>query len=528
MNSARTPGLVLLAAALLILPACGGGDSQETEVAVNSEAGDFCEEHQIVESQCVWCDPDLIVTLGFCYGHGVPEAYCYLCNPNLIPAFKAIGDWCAGHDRPESQCYICNPELDPNRETSTVDDTDDHSGHDHSGHGHSGHAHAPADAEGAEESWVSRTQRAPSVVCSNEELIIRLDGPEIAEQAGFELSTVEARRISKTVECNAEIAYDGKRFAEIAAQVPGVVEVIHRDLGEKVEAGEVLVTIMSAHLGAAKARYLQAKQSLALWKRNYERESDLLDRGVSTEKHLLEAETNLADSRITMSESEQALISLGLSAEQVEKVDRENDTSSHYQVTAPFSGVVVDRFTAIGEVVAPSEPLFTVSDISRMWALVDIYETDLRDVRVGQPAVITVEGLQGESFAGYVSWVSSRLNPQTRTLTARVELDNASGRLRANMFAHASITVKEQEQALVVPEAAVQWEGCCNVVFVKNSDTVYQPRKVHLGIDTGKVYEVLSGVSEGDQVVTQGSFLLKTEILKSSIGTGCCEIDPGA
>ncbi len=523
MNSARTLGLVLLAAALLMLPACGERDSQEAENVASGEAEAFCEEHQIVESQCVWCDPNLIVLLGFCHGHGVPEAYCYLCNPNLIPAFKAIGDWCAGHDRPESQCYICNPELDPNRETNSSADPRDHSGQDHAGH-----AQEEGEGEQAQGTWIPRTQRAPSVVCSNEQLIIRLDSPEIAEQAGFELSSVQPRRISKTVECNAEIAYDGNRFAQIAAQVPGVVEEVHRDLGERVEAGEVLVTIMSAHLGAAKARYLQARQSLALWKRNYERESDLLDRGVSTEKHLLEAETRLAESRIAMSESEQALISLGLSGRQIEEVGRENDTSSHYELTAPFPGVVIDRFTAIGEVVAPSEPLFTVSDVSRMWALLDIYESDLRDVRIGQPAVITVEGLQGESFAGYVSWVSSRLDPQTRTLTARIELDNAAGRLRANMFAHASITVKEREQALVVPESAVQWEGCCNIVFVKSSDTVYQPRKVHLGIDTGNVYEILSGVSEGDRVVTQGSFLLKTEILKSSIGTGCCEIDPGA
>jgi cobalt-zinc-cadmium efflux system membrane fusion protein len=113
-------------------------------------------------------------------------------------------------------------------------------------------------------------------------------------------------------------------------------------------------------------------------------------------------------------------------------------------------------------------------------------------------------------------------------LQARAALDNAHGHLRAHMFANASIAVRDRVAALVVPTSAVQWEGCCNVVFVKRSNTEYEPRKVHLGITTGTVYEVLSGVREGEEIVTQGSFLLKTEILKGSIGAGCCEVDPGA
>jgi cobalt-zinc-cadmium efflux system membrane fusion protein len=95
------------------------------------------------------------------------------------------------------------------------------------------------------------------------------------------------------------------------------------------------------------------------------------------------------------------------------------------------------------------------------------------------------------------------------------------------MFAEARISVRDRQPALVVPTASVQWEGCCNVVFVKRSETVYEPRKVHLGVGTGTVYEVLSGVGQGEEVVTQGSFLLKTEILKGSIGAGCCETHPG-
>ena len=181
----------------------------------------------------------------------------------------------------------------------------------------------------------------------------------------------------------------------------------------------------------------------------------------------------------------------------------------------------------MGEVVEPSKNLFSVADVSRMWALLDVYESDAREIRVGQPVVLRVEGLTGASYGAHITWVSSRVDPDSRTLPARAELDNPDGELRANMFARAIISVREQQDALVVPKDAVQWEGCCNVVFVRQSDTVYQPRKVRLGIDTGRVYEVLSGVSQGEAVVTQGSFLLKTEIMKGSIGAGCCEVQAG-
>ncbi len=512
--------LTVLLATLVVFGGlgCGQGASDDAELGKKSDTAAFCEEHQIAEAQCPFCDPSLIESLGFCDGHGVPEAFCYQCNSKLIPAFKAVGDWCAEHDRPESQCYICNPQLDPAHKEVPSSETSDGT--------------IPPDGSPTENAtqrgYVSRTQQPPSVYCSTQSLTVRFDSPDIADQAGLEFATIESRSITKIVESNAEVAYDGNRYAEIAAQVPGIVAAVHKDFGDTIELGEALITITSSHLGAAKASYLQAVASVALWQRNHAREADLLERGVSTEKDLLEAETRLAESRISLSEAGQALLSFGLSKMQIEDVRRTDDTSARYAITAPFSGIIVDRQATIGEQVDPSTPLFAVADVSRMWAIIDVYESDLREIQVGQPVVLHVEGLPGESFAGQITWVSSQVNPQTRTLRARAEFDNSRGLLRAHMFAQASVSVRDRQQSLVVPEASVQWEGCCNVVFVKKSETVYEPRKVHLGVATGTVYEVLSGLSRGDDVVTQGSFLLKTEILKGSIGAGCCEVDPGA
>jgi len=358
--------------------------------------------------------------------------------------------------------------------------------------------------------------------------VVRLEHSGIAREAGLEVVAVERRAISSTLECNAEVAYDGNRHARLASQVPGIIVSMDKDLGDAVSPGEVMATVNSANLGAAKSAYLRALAGVDLWEENHARENKLLEKGLMTERELLETRTRLAEHRIDLSEAEQKLGSFGLTPDRIAEVGRTGDTSSLYAITSSFSGIVVDRQAAIGEVVDPSQTLFAVADVSRMWALLDVYESDLREIRVGQSVVLRVEGLPGENFAGYITWVSAQMDPRTRTLKARAELVNPGGLLRANMFARAVVSVRERQDSVVVPRSAVQWEGCCNVVFVRKSDTDYEPRKVHLGVSTGTVYEVLSGVDEGEEIVTQGSFLLKTEILKGSIGAGCCEVQPGS
>jgi cobalt-zinc-cadmium efflux system membrane fusion protein len=107
----------------------------------------------------------------------------------------------------------------------------------------------------------------------------------------------------------------------------------------------------------------------------------------------------------------------------------------------------------------------------------------------------------------------------------RAEFENPEGHLRARSFATGRVVTRDDQEAVFVPKAAVQWEGCCNVAFERTSATEFVPRKLRLGYDAGEHYEVLEGLSGGETVVTQGSFLLKTELQKGSIGAGCCEVD---
>ncbi len=478
--------------------------------------------HALQSAECPFCTPALVESLGWCDGHEVPEALCTRCNDAVIPAFKALGDWCAEHELPESQCLLCNPSL-----AHGVDD--EHGDTAETVHGSTAPnaaASGPAptiDVEVASAEETPRSARRPSVNCATENLRVRLASREIVGRVGLTTTAVRALPLPQTISCNAELAYDQTRYARVAARVAGVVQSVRFDLGQPVSAGDTLVVLDSADLASAKAEYLQTRALVRLAETTHERSQRFLQSGSAAGIEALRSETELAERRIELARAEQRLKNLGLNEEQLEQILTANDTSSLLSILAPFSGIVVERNATAGEVAAPAAPLIAIADTRGIWAMLDVYESDLRDVALGQPVLLTLNGLRGETFGGRITWISAELDPRTRTLRARAEFDNPDGRLRANMFGRATIRVHEQEPVVVVPRDAVQWEGCCNVVFVPESETVYRPRKVRLGCQTPDYYEVEEGLREGELVVTQGSFLLKTEILKGSLGAGCCE-----
>jgi membrane fusion protein, heavy metal efflux system len=555
--------------------------------------------HGLVANQCPFCDESLVAKRGFCAEHGVPEAYCTTCDPAVIAAFKASGDWCGGHDVPESQCTICNPGILDKYATATE-------------------AVAPPPAiELLAVEALPRNQRPPSVTCTTQKQLVQFQSPDIASAAGLEYARVARRQVPQTLTCNAEIAYDANRHAQVSARAGGVVAKVQVDLGQTVATGGVLAVVDSAAVSTAKAEYLrlwqEAESAQALAKRTAEwfdrvnrmevrltasdyleqrsmlslakqtlaREEALNASGVTTEQELERArnaavraenavgavqrklllygipattiaslepeQINSLEGQGTTSEqpllaARQALAALtarlsaardhlrvfGLSDAQIKQVRTDGDVSGLLAVTAPFTGTVVARQVALGEVVPAGQGLFEVADTSRVWAMLDVCEADMRQIRKGLPVVLDVGGLVGERHSGRITWLSSQLDSRTRTLKARTEIANPKGLLRAGMFGKAEVTVRREDDALVIPRGARQWDGCCNVVFVKRSEVLFEPRKVRLGHATDRFFVVEEGLVDGEQIVTTGSFLLKTEILKGSIGAGCCEVELGS
>ncbi len=466
-----------------------------------------CAEHKV--ERCPFCSPAVFEEMGFCKGHGVPEAVCTKCRDDLEEAFRSEGDWCEEHGLPESHCETCNPGTLDKYKTSKA---------------------APAKATDEPDFAVStsdtpRARTLPSLTCTTDSSIVKLTTASVADRVGIRVEEVQRGKLRKSLEAPATVEYDSRFHARLAPRAAGTIVEVRRDLGDVVGAGDVLIVLDSAALGAAKSELLQAAARVGLWEKNSQREGALREKGLSTEKDSLEAETQLVESRIALATAEQRLAILGLTRDQVRAVTENGEASSLLNITAPFSGVVVGLDAVLGELASPETSVVGVADTSRMWVMVDVHQADIRLVERGQPVLLTVEGWTGETLGGRVTWLSSDVDRHTRTVKVRAEFENPEGILRAHSFGTARIVTRDDMDAVLVPKGAVQWEGCCNVAFQRNSPTEFVPRKLRLGYDAGDYYEVLSGLSGGEVVVTQGSFILKTELQKGSIGAGCCEVD---
>lgn len=548
--------------------------------------------HTLAAKECPFCDKTLIEKEGECGEHGVPEALCYQCRPALIEGFKAANDWCAGHDVPESQCYDCNPDLlrkSPNNGIKTP-------------------AGILALIAREEE---PRSLRSPVIGCRTHTSIVRFKSPELAAKVGLDYATTTLRKVTKTLSCNAEISYDGRRYARLSPRAPAIVSEIKKDLGEQVKKGDLIAVLHSVDLAVTKTDFLKHKENVNTTKlklqqaketfqrmnrlelrlaaveylkgrelqvvarRNVEREQRLLKTNATSEKELLaaqaavykadatvkafsktlqlfglsaarlktldwngietlngrgttsaqpylEAQIALKRAQSDLNSSRRRLQLLGLTAKDIVLVEEHADSSADLPLYAPFAGILVERRAVIGEVVKPGDLLFALADTSKMWAMIDIAEEDVTKVRKGQPVILQAHALRGLSFQGQITWVSTTFDDKTRVIKARAEFDNSKGHLRADMFVRAQVHLGGEKPSLIVPKSAVQWEGCCNIVFVKLSDDEFEPRKVQLAFETGDYAVIAEGLEEDEIVVTTGSFLLKTEIQKGNIGAGCC------
>lgn len=493
---------------LLLCIVCGASIVlyfDNSEISTNSAdqitSLEVCE-HKLKIGTCAFCDSKLIESLGFCHGHDVPEAFCTRCNSDLIVAFKHLNDWCQEHKLPESQCTLCSTQKTSKKESPKI-------------------------GLKLVNKVLFRSQKEPNNACNNQNSIIRFIDSKIMEKSGIQTSKLARKLDKNTVSCNVQIEYNQNKLAHITPRAKGILTTISKDLGDSVQKNEVLAKIHSNDFSIAKSEYFQALTLVQLWQKNHESELALQKDGATSAREVLQTKTKLVESQISVDKSLQNLRNLGLSEVQIKVLKAHNKFDSKLSILAPFSGRISKRHAVTGEMVTTSKSLFTVVDTSKMWALLSILPSDLIKVKIGQLVDIQIPELSPLVFSGAISWIDSAINESSRTLKARVELDNASHILKSGMFGKASIIIKQNVDSLLVHKNSVQWDGCCNVVFVKNSPESFITKKVTLkpsGIDKD-FYLAQGDIQENNEVATIGSFLLKTEILKENIGAGCCEED---
>ncbi|MBS0208951.1 MAG: efflux RND transporter periplasmic adaptor subunit [Planctomycetes bacterium] len=365
-------------------------------------------------------------------------------------------------------------------------------------------------------------------------------------KAGIELATVEQQPMEQHLVANAVVEYDQNRLAQLSVRTPGTVWRIEKQIGQPIREGDVLAVIEAVDIGKAKADFLQAIVAEELAAKTLERLQQVADS--VPDRQVREAAAAAREAHITLHNKQQTLINLGLPIRLIDfanlsddervrrlhflglppaltkTLDPEVATANLVALRAPFDGVVIGRGIALGEVVSPNQTQFTIADISRMWIKLDVRQEDAMLVRVGQ-RVAFHDDSSADVVVGTIDWISTAIDPQTRTLEVRAEVDNPmvpgtlagnapQRALRANSFGSGRILVRETQTAFVVPSAAVQTVGEQHVVFVSHGDVEFRPQMVELGVIGPEVTEVRSGLAAGQTIAARGSHVLKAELTR--------------
>ncbi len=477
-----------------------------------------------------------------CAAHGAPKELCFICDASLREKGRL---WCKEHNRYEDRCWECHPEAqDKNRlyckEHSLYEDEcflchpellkkDARPAEGKSGASIEGQAKPVAAALICKEHGVPENECGichPELLSQKQPgqgLKVRLPSMESAAKAGVVVSTPGVDMMSQGIECFAELTFNQNKLAQITPLVGGIVKSVEVDLGSRVNAGDLLARVTSVAIGEAQSAYVKALAEDRLRDKTVERERNLRAQRISSEKDLQEAEAAHEAAMAAVQQGKQQLMVLGFDEQQIQALAEQKGTPGVLELRAPFAGEIVERTAVQGAMVEMGKPLFTLADTTALWAMVNIPESQISKVQVGQKVELTVESLPGQTFTGTLTWLSAKVDDRTRMARGRAEVSNADGRLKAQMFARARILTSNSERAVIVPQSALQNVSGTTVVFVKSSEDVFEARPVQLGAKHNGNVEIVTGLKANEQVVVAGSFALKSQFLISRLGAGCVD-----
>ena len=379
---------------------------------------------------------------------------------------------------------------------SHLDDATHADGEHHNSAAPTRHAEAASHADG---------EHHAAQDAQTEEEGLHLSPAQIAA-AGIQLATAGPQALDEAFNLPGEIGFDQDRTAHVVPRTPGVVESVKVDLGQSVKKGELLAVIASQQVSELRSELAAAQRRASLASKTFERERELWQEKISAEQDYLQARQDLEEARIALTNAQQKTNALsGVSA---------SAGGNRYELRAPFDGVVVEKHLVPGEVVSETTAAFTLSDLSRVWASFSVAPQDLARVQVGKTARVEAADL-GMQVDGRVSYVGNLLGEQTRSAVARVTLANPDGAWRPGLFVNVRVSSSARQVPVAVPELAIKEVEGKPSVFVRSAEG-FDPRPVDLGVRSAGLVEVLAGLVAGDQVATEGSFILKSELGKSS------------
>lgn len=341
--------------------------------------------------------------------------------------------------------------------------------------------------------------------------------PEEASRVALEVVPAARGQFLAHREFPATVQPNENELAEVTTLIRGRVVKVHVDVGTDVKKGTLLAMLHSTDLGVAEGAYLKAAAKLHEAELAYERAKDLHEHKAVSLAELQRREAEMKTARAEARESQNRLELLGVPPSEIDRLNREHTIKADVPLRAPFDGRVIMRNITRGEVVETQQKLFTVADLSDVWVVGNVPEKDVHFVRKDQKVDVIASAYPHAIFSGTITYVGDVLDPATRTMRLRVTVPNGDRLLKPEMFATVKVYAEPSPDALIVPLAAVQNGAAGKILFIRRAPLDFEIRPVTLGKEQGEVVTVLSGINEGEEVVTKGAFILKSEMERHKI-----------
>ncbi|PPQ37838.1 membrane fusion protein, cobalt-zinc-cadmium efflux system [Rhodoblastus acidophilus] len=340
---------------------------------------------------------------------------------------------------------------------------------------------------------------------------------EQIDKAGVAVTRVEPGVIAEQLSAPGVVIADQDRIARVPARVIGSVAELRKRLGETVAKDEVVAMLDSREVADAKSEWQAALVNCDLQKTLFERAEKLWAKRISAEQVYLQAKTTAATAQLRLNLARQKLRSLGVSDGEIDAL-RADDASANlglYPVRAPIAGRVIERKVDVGASVGgnndPSE-LYAIADLSRVWIDLAIPASELNAIREGQK--VSLRAPNEETLSGQIIFIGPVLNPETRAARVLAAVDNPGLALRPGGFVTAAIAVRETPVALRAPKTALQTIEGKTSLFVRN-DKGFVARAVGLGRSDAQFVEITEGLTAGETIASENSFILKAELGKA-------------
>jgi membrane fusion protein, heavy metal efflux system len=329
------------------------------------------------------------------------------------------------------------------------------------------------------------------------------------QMSHIQVVAVEKSKLPRALRLTGAVAYNAFKTTPVFSAVGGPVQELLAVPGQNVKAGQTLLTVTSPDYSAARSAYLKAATAFQLADKNYERAKDLLEHKAIAERDLQQAESDRAQAQADQQSAEDALRALGI-RDPESLVKQPPKSTGQIPVPAPAGGQIVERLVGPGQLLqAGATQCFTISDMSTVWVLVNVYQNDLAYVHNGDSVDITTDAY-AEVFHGKISYVADALDPNTRTLQARIVTQNPGYKLKKDMYVTATVHAGAVANALTVPDAAVLHDAENQpFVYVQTAANQFARRLVKAGDSEGGRTLIQDGLKEGEHVVGDGSLFLQ-------------------